>query len=472
MVDDHFLVMEIVQSWIDGFNNSGWLPDNQNPDSKPAGFSMLYPGSQYFLLLLFEKIGIFLPEYKMIFIRIVHAFFSLLVVFYGYKIVDKLDGKTSAAYVGWTLALLWFMPMMSVRNLVEMICIVPLIYTTWLLISAKPNQNSIFFVAGIVAGIAFSVRFQTSTFIAGLGIVLFFQQRWLHCLAVGAGLIVSIVAIQGGVDYIIWGKPFIQFEAYTRYNLANAYNYIIGPWYNYLLLIPGLLVPPYGLFLFFGFFLIFKKHPLLFYPSVLFLIFHSLFPNKQERFILPIIPFVVIGGVIGWKNFVENSEFWKNRLSILKGFFKFSMVANFILLTFLTPASTRIGLMDSMIFLSGTDNTNWLVVENCNTTDDVLLPKFYLRNWRMTYSILKSDYTAAQFKADIEATKTNQPQKRFKYILFGQAKNLKLRVADFEKNFGRLTFLTHIKSSYLDRFMHWLNPFGNKSQDYFIYELR
>jgi len=472
MIDDHFLVIEIVQSWIDGFNGDGWLPDANNPNSKPAGFSMLYPGSQYYMLMFFEKIGVMLPEYKMVLVRIVHAFFSLLVVFYGYKIAEKLDGKTSAAYVGWILALIWFMPMMSVRNLVEMVCIVPLIYATWLIVSAKPNQYSLFLLAGIMAGLAFSVRFQTSTFIAGLGLVLFFQKRWVHCLAMGAGLLFSILVVQGGVDYIVWGKPFIQFEEYTSFNLTNAYNYIIGPWYNYLLLIPGLLIPPYGLFLFFGFFLIARKYPLLFYPTVLFVFFHSLFPNKQERFILPIVPFVVIAGVIGWKKFVETSAFWNSKLSLLNFSFKFSVIANFILLSFLTPASTRTGLMDSMIFLSDKENTDWLVVENTNTTDDVLLPKFYLRNWNMAYSILKSNYTVAQFKANIENSPTYKSNKRFQYVLFGQEENLKLRLADFEKSFGKLHFLTHIKSSYLDRFMHWLNPYGNKSQDYFIYELK
>jgi hypothetical protein len=57
-------------------------------------------------------------------------------------------------------------------------------------------------------------------------------------------------------------------------------------------------------------------------------------------------------------------------------------------------------------------------------------------------------------------------------VLFGQAENIETRVAEFEKSFGKIIFLQEIKSSYLDSFMHWLNPYGNKSQDYFIYELK
>jgi hypothetical protein len=288
----------------------------------------------------------------------------------------------------------------------------------------------------------------------------------------GLGLIISIVGVQGGVDFVVWGKPFIQFEEYTSYNLSNAYNYIIGPWYNYLLLIPGLLIPPLGLFLFFGFFLIARKYPLLFYPTVFFVFFHSLFPNKQERFILPIVPFVVIAGIIGWRKFVEHSAFWQKRLGLLKGTIRFSIVVNCILLAFLSPASTRTGLMDSMTFLSTKDNTDWLIVDNTNTTDDVLLPKYYLRNWKMNYTTLKKNYSAAQFKAENWPNDSQKTDPGFRYVFFGQAENIETRVAEFEKSFGKLTFLTEIKSSYLDRFMHWLNPYGNKSQDYFIYELK
>ena len=475
MIDDQFLVIEPVQSWLDGYNLDGWLPGRNTNNTKPAGFSMLYPGLHYYFFLLLEKIGIAVPAHKMVLVRILHAFGSLLVVRWGYKISENLGGKTAAEYTGWMLALLWFMPMMSVRNLVEMVCILPLMYTTWLLVKAEDQDWKLFLLAGIVGGLAFSVRFQTFTFVAGLGMVLFFQKRWQQVFLFGIGVVVSIFLVQGGIDYFVWGRPFIQFEAYTLYNLSNAYNYIIGPWYNYLILIPGLLVPPLGLFLFFGYFLAFRKHPILFYPALLFIIFHSLFPNKQERFILPVVPFVLMAGILCWTQFYENSKFWQSRTRLYKGLIRFSVIANCVLLVFLTPASTKISLMDAMTYLSEKNGDHPIVFENTNSNSPIILPRFYLRHW-VGYTVLMRDSEFLQipslFSGNQLSVKDSLPVDLgdFKYVVFGQVDNLETRVANFEKSHGKIVFEAHIRSSYLDDFMHWLNPFGNKSQDCFVYK--
>lgn len=50
--------------------------------------------------------------------------------------------------------------------------------------------------------------------------------------------------LQGGVDYFVWGKPFLELEEYIRYNAENATAYITNSWYNYILLILGTLIPP------------------------------------------------------------------------------------------------------------------------------------------------------------------------------------------------------------------------------------
>ena len=310
---------------------------------------------------------------------------------------------------------------------------------------------------------------------AGLGMVLFFQKRWQQVFLFGIGVVLSIFLVQGGIDYFVWGRPFIQFEAYTLYNLSNAYNYIIGPWYNYLILIPGLLVPPLGLFLFFGYFLAFRKHPILFYPALLFIIFHSLFPNKQERFILPVVPFVLMAGILCWTQFYENSKFWQSRTRLYKGLIRFSVIANCVLLVFLTPASTKISLMDAMTYLSEKNGDHPIVFENTNSNSPIILPRFYLRHW-VGYTVLMRDSEFLQipalFSGNQLSVKDSLPVDLgdFKYVVFGQVDNLETRVANFEKSHGKIVFEAHIRSSYLDDFMHWLNPFGNKSQDCFVYK--
>ncbi len=115
--DDQFLVIEIAQSWVDGIDYYSWLPsaDGTNP---PEGFSFFYVGLHYLLFRFFEIISIINPQTKMLFVRLLHAFWSLLIVYYGYKITLHLSNIDNAKLVGWILSLFWFFTMLSVSNLV------------------------------------------------------------------------------------------------------------------------------------------------------------------------------------------------------------------------------------------------------------------------------------------------------------------------------------------------------------------
>jgi hypothetical protein len=116
--DDHFDVIEIAQGWLNGLPY--WLDE-----SMPPHHSMLYVIIHYAIFYILEAFKIFSPEIKMTVVRVLHGLYSLLVVYLGYKITEKLSNKAYARIVGLMLALIWFMPFMSVRNLIEMVCIPP-----------------------------------------------------------------------------------------------------------------------------------------------------------------------------------------------------------------------------------------------------------------------------------------------------------------------------------------------------------
>jgi hypothetical protein len=102
------------------------------------------------------------------------------------------------------LALIWFLPMMSVRNAVEIVCIPPLIWGTWLMLQADEKNNMrLFLIAGLVAGIAFSLRFQTLIFIGGMGLSLWLSKKWIQGIYFGIGALITIVLIQNIIDYAI-----------------------------------------------------------------------------------------------------------------------------------------------------------------------------------------------------------------------------------------------------------------------------
>ncbi|HMT30538.1 MAG TPA: glycosyltransferase family 39 protein, partial [Bacteroidia bacterium] len=293
MHDDHFLVIEVAQSWADGTDYNNWLPGSGN--TQPSGHSFFYCGLHFVFFKMLQFLGIYNPEVKMILVRVVHAFLSLFTIWFGFKITARLSNENAAGKAALLLAVLWFMPFLSVRNLVEVVCIPFLAASTWYAMDASNRNNPVewFLVSGLIGGMAVCIRFQSLFFIAGIGLAFLITGKWRDMFYFGLGTLVSFGLIQGIVDTVIWGKPFVEFMAYVQYNLDNAYNYIQNAWYNYLLLILGLLIPPVSFFLFGGMFINFRKNLIVLLPILLFLIFHSYFPNKQERFILSIIPFIV-----------------------------------------------------------------------------------------------------------------------------------------------------------------------------------
>src|ERR1035437_4124258 len=148
MHDDHFLVIESAQSWVDNFDYNGWLPSSSE---QASGHSWFYCGIHYFLFRGMKAIGILDPQIKMYIVRFLHAMLSLITVFLGYKIAELVSGKSTARMVGILLATYWFMPFLSVRNLVEVACVPFLIIPTWMLL--KPSRLPFalhFFLAGII----------------------------------------------------------------------------------------------------------------------------------------------------------------------------------------------------------------------------------------------------------------------------------------------------------------------------------
>jgi hypothetical protein len=137
-----------------------------------------------------------------------------------------------------------------------------------------------------------------------------------------------LAVLQSGIDLFLWGRPFAEFTEYVLYNMANTTTYFDQPWYNYLLLLLGIFIPLFSIAVFFGFFR--RPQPLLFWlPVLLFLAIHSYFPNKQERFLFPIVPlFFVIGPRILGNVAHHASAWWAERPRLWRGMLVFTWTIN------------------------------------------------------------------------------------------------------------------------------------------------
>ena len=465
MIDDHFIVIESAQSWVDGKDYNAWLPGSSD-NIGPTGHNFFYPGVHYLLFSFFKLIRFNDPQSKMIVVRFLHAAWSLITVYFGYKITEKLGDKKSARMAGLLLAILWFMPWLSVRNLVEMACIPFIILAIWFIVSREESSGNqaAYFLAGLFIGFAFNLRPQTIFFGIGLGAAVLIQRKWKETIAYGLGVIIPIILIQGTIDYFIWGKPFVEIIAYFKINFKESENYITLPWYNYFLVVLGILLPPISCFIFFGFLRTWKRFSLIFIPVALFFFLHSAFPNKQERFILPIIPFIVITGIIGWNEFVEKSTFWQKSKGLLKSCWIFFWVINLVLVMFVSVVYSKRARVETMTYLSKYHEIHYLLVADTDDSPD-LFPRFYLGQWPGMYDeFIGSENTAAMMKRVSKRSYKAQPQ----FILFTGNNNHQAQVLEARKDFPFIVYETTIEPGMIDKIVHWLNPI-NKNRKVYIY---
>ncbi len=468
MSDDHFVVIEPAQAWVDGYNYGHWLPDN-SPGEVAPGHSFLYPGLHYMLFLFLKFIGITEPQCIMFVVRGIHAAISLVIIYCGFKITEKLSGQKQARFVGLLLAVFWFMPFLSVRNLVEVVCIVPLIYATWLIIKNKSDDSwRNIAIAGTMLAIAFSFRYQTILFFVGLGLAMLLKKRFKSAIVLGVFFLLIVASFEGLIDYFAWGKPFVELQEYIRYNNANAYGYVVGPWHRYILLLAGILIPPVSIFLLTGFAGQWKKHLYLFLPAFLFLVFHSYFPNKQERFILPVIPFIIILGYIGWDELIHKSKFWLSRPKLNTYCWTFFWIINTIPLFVVSFSYSKKSRVEAMTYLAGKSDFQKVIIEDSNHDDIFLPPYFYLQKRDVVYGITKTT-TAAAFYNDTysHSSVSDRPN----YVVFMQPDNLEKRVSDLKKYIPGLTYEKTIEPSFIDWLLNKMNS-HNKNQTSYIYKIK
>ncbi len=462
MHDDHFLVIEAAQSWADDYDYNNWLPWNNS--GKPSGHSWFYVGLHYFLFEFLNFINLDDPQGKMFVVRFIHAVYSVFVIITGYRIAKRLGTEQDAIRVGWLLSLLWFIPSTSVRNLVEWVCVVPLLLSSYYVIKAEreESQGRNFFYAGIFAGIAMSIRFQSLFFLLGTGIYLLFQKRIKGGLVLSTGFLLSFFITQGA-DILFYHRPFVEVTAYIEYNLIHATTYFDRPWYQYILTVGGMLIPPVSVFLIAGYFKAYKKAMVLVLPSLVFFIFHSWFPNKQERFILPFIPFFIIAGTIGWGMICEG----KLTGSMERFSWRLFWVLNTAGLLVLSTTYSKRSMTDAMYFLYKQADFNNFIMEVSHRDSQQWPPQFYSGKWNHAFCIYK-EYTTRDF------VRYSGREKDFDYphyILFFQEDNLWQRIAQFKMITGKkLKFVYKAEPSWFDHLLHTLNP-RNKNEPVYIFNI-
>jgi hypothetical protein len=340
MSDDHFLAVEPVSSWVHGENYHNWFPNEYNHTDHAQPFSYAYYFLNFLILKCCAVIGIVNPFIQAFVLRLAHAALSLWGVYLFVKLAERL-----IASVQWRMYAIWFwvfggvVTVFSVHQLVETACI-PFVLLAYLYVLKYFERERM--GALIIAALAFSfsvgMRYQLVFFPLTLGMYLLWKRKWSGAMLFGFFFTLGFALTQ--IDNLLfWHKPIYQHLLdYQSYNATHFSDYPSNV-FSYLALITYYIFPVVTIVFLIS---LRRRHSssghssptfvapqhsssghssptfvapqhsssghssptfvapqhsdtlTIFIGVTVFIVFHLIFPNRQERFLLPAVPFVLL----------------------------------------------------------------------------------------------------------------------------------------------------------------------------------
>ena len=325
MSDDHFLAVEPVSSWVHGENYHNWFPNAYNETDHAQPFSYAYYFLNFLILKFCAVIGIVNPFIQAFVLRLAHAALSLWGVYLFVKLAERLISS-----VTWRMYAIWFwvfggvVTVFSVHQLVETACI-PFVLLAYLYVLKyfERERMSALVIAAIAFSFSVGMRYQLVFFPLTLGMYLLWKRKWSGALLFGIFFTLGFALTQ--IDNLLfWHKPIYQHLLdYQSYNTSHFADYPSNV-FSYLALITYYIFPVVTIV----FLISLRRRPSHEVPSserpssngpshlvpssagpssirpshavqifigvAIFIVFHLIFPNRQERFLLPAVPFVLL----------------------------------------------------------------------------------------------------------------------------------------------------------------------------------
>ena len=326
----------------------------------------------------------------------------------------------------------------------------------WGLVRSRQLRWQDILIAGIGIGIATGIRFQCGVIGVALVPVLLAQRQWQALVGVGVTALGTFSLMQAP-DLYVWGEPFVQLRGYIGYNSTHAGNYPKGPWYQYLLTLLGILLPPASLMLLWGAFHRGRSAPgnwwRVVVPIAGFLIFHSAYINKQERFILPVVPALITVGLIGWHNWRERSQWWARHRKLEGGLWATFWIISTAVVAASIPYSGKHSRVKAMEFLYGQKVETFAVVQ---VDSGSMPPQFYSGTWKSYHIDNRRDQQRPPLQ--VAASWCASPPQ---FILFQGDRHLGEAVGQYKAAMPGLRYVTNIAPSRTDRWIHALNPINS-----------
>ena len=461
--DDHFEMPELVYNWKNGISFL-WTGSDVHV------FSLVYPGFLYLLFEACHAVGINTPEHMLFVARLFHALFSLLSIYYAYKLALRLsDKKDMAKWVALVMAIFWIFPFMSVRTLREFFCIPFLLIGCYHIADPNLRYRSIF-LAALFFALSFAIRLQTVFIPLGIGLCLLFNKKYFKkALVFGIAFGIACLLTQGLFDLIYYGDPLASIKEYVRYNSdpANIRTMPQGPWYQYIGTMAVLLFVFPFLALVWGYVsgarMSFRVK-MLFWGSLLFFVFHSYYSNKQERFILPFIPLFLLVGIIGFLELYDahkTKPWFRHTTKFILLWFLVLNTAGLAILCFTYTKRSRV---ESMIYLRKKGDVSNIIIEGEGSLQRP--PTFYLDK-HLDYFELPAERSINELENEIKNSGKASPN----YVILQGNQHFEQRLNRLKTIFPDLTRDTVITTSFVDNLAYKLNPKHNRNENWYIYRI-
>ena len=175
-------------------------------------------------------------------------------------------------------------------------------------------QSGIAFIIGLCVGLAFSFRFQAGLFGVSFALLYVLEGRWKAFLFFVGGSLICL-GLYGLYD-VSMGRPFLGSAlGYFEFNImqSGASQWGVQPWHRYITSLNRFFTLPLALWILIGALLslhpaIFSKSKKLWLIILPFWLVHNLIGHKEDRFIFPVLPWIVVLAVYGWSYWIRNRK--------------------------------------------------------------------------------------------------------------------------------------------------------------------
>ena len=416
---------------------------------------------------LLKEDNLMIWDRMMYLIRLLHALLSLLTIYYGYRYIHEITGdRRYAVWGGLILGAHFLMPYLAVRNLIEQVAadlLVPSLYYTWS--GLERGRARPLVVAGLLAGLSWMIRFPLALAVIPIPVVIWYRYRSVRPVLYYIGGIAVIMLFSGTLDI-----PFLGGFGRSTINILRSFlngePTLPQPFWTYMALIFGILIPPFSFFLLLP---VFRRASLRLQPVMIsailsFFIIHSLIANKQERFMIPIFPLLIMVGMVGlyiWFRDGRVSDRWRRlfRYSALM-----AGIVSILLLPVFTLNYAHRGMVEPFVYLSRQNDTQTLLIERVERFRFIGLS--YAGYNRPDTIVINSWPELDSLAA------ARSGLNKINYFLIYTDDDPAAHADSLARVFGPLERVFHSPPSTVDALLNFLNPRHNHTNEAWIYYRR